>query len=343
MKKAMLFLVLSIFILISVNYTKELAELPDISRPSIFLVNHDKIYILEDATVYIYDIKNLKLIKKFGKAGEGPKEFKYDANDGRPMTMSFYKGKLIVNSTNKMSFFDLDGNYLSEKKIPVDRILFPVKDKYLGIGPTMNTEKKKQFLGFTLYSNDFKTADVIFLSDFEMSNTVKILLPMTTYTYNPVYKDKIYVNSKAEDFRIEVLNGDGKLEYAIKKEFAKIKMPGNFREEALEYFRTSPRYKRAYEFVKKVLQIREYYPQIRDIQIVDNHIYVLSFKRKGDLWELRKLDLKGNEKGLAYIPLTEYELISFYPVFYSIYKDKVYTLVEDEDEETWKVHVTEFK
>ncbi len=319
------------------------AELTDISRPSIFLVNHEKIYVLEDATVYIYDIKNFKLIKKFGKAGEGPKEFKYDANDGRPLSMSFYKGKLIVNSTNKMSFFDLNGNYLSEKKIPVDRILFPIKDKYLGIGPTMDTEKKKQFLGFTLYSNDFKTADVIFLSDFEMSNTVKIFLPMTTFTYNPVYKDKIYVNSKTDEFMIEVLNSDGKPEYLIKKDYPKTKVPGNFREEALEYFRTSPRFKRAFEFVKKVLQIREHYPQIRDIQIVDDHMYVLTFKRQGELWELIKFDLKGNEKGRVFIPLTEYELISFYPVFYSVYKGKVYSLVEDEDEEAWKVLVTEFK
>ncbi len=324
-------------------YSAELAELPDISRPSIFLVNHDKAYILEDASVYIYDLKKFKLIKKFGKAGEGPKEFKYDANDGRPLSMSFYKGKLIVNSTNKMSFFDLDGNYLSEKKIPVDRILFPVKDKYLGIGPTMDTVKKKQFLGFTLYSNDFKKADVIFLSDFEMSNTVKIFLPMTTYTYNPVYKDKIYVNSKSDEFRIEVLNSDGKPEYLIKKDYLKAKVPGNFREEALEYFRTSPKYKRAYEFVKKVLKIREYYPQIRDIQIVDDHMYVLTFKRQGELWELIKFDLKGNEKGRVFIPLTEYELISFYPVFYSVYKGKVYSLVEDEDEEAWKVLATEFK
>ncbi len=343
MKKFLIIILIFIPVLTIQMYSAELAELGDISRPSIFIVNNNKVYIMEDASVFIYDLKNFKLLKKFGKAGEGPKEFKYDANDGRPMSMSFYKGQLIVNSTNKMSFFDLDGNYLSEKKIPVDRILFPVQDKYLGIGPTMDKEEKKQFLGFTLYSNDFKSTDVVFLSDFEMSNTVKIFLPMTTYTYNPVYKNKIYINSSSDAFRIVVKDVSGKVLSVIEKDYPKIKVPGNFREEALEYFRTSPRFKRAFEFVKKVLKIREYYPQIRDIQIVDDHIYVLTFKRQGELWELIKFDLKGTEKGRKFIPLTEYELISFYPVFYSIYKDKVYSLLEDEDEETWKVHVTEFK
>lgn len=343
MKKYFIVILMIVSISTFIATATEIAELTEISRPSIFLVNQNKAYILEDASVSVYDLKKFKLIKKFGKAGEGPREFKYDANDGRPLSMSFYKGKLIVNSTNKMSFFDEDGNYLSEKKIPVDRILFPVKGKYLGIGPTMNVEKKKQYLGFTLYSRDFKSTDVVFLSDFEMSNTIKILLPMTTFTYNPVYKDKIYVNSKSDEFMIEVLNSEGKKEYVIKKDYPKIKVPGNFKEDALEYFRTSPKYKRAYEFVKKVLKVREFYPPIRDIQIVDDHIYILTFKRQGDLWELIKLDLKGNEKGRTFIQLSEYDLISFFPVFYSIYKDKIYTLVEDEDDEVWKIHVTEFK
>jgi len=337
-------IVLIIVLIAAVNiHTTEIAELTDISRPSIFLVNYDKVYIMEDASIFIYDLKSFKLLKKFGKAGEGPKEFKFDANDGRPLSMSFHKGQLIVNSTNKMSFFDLDGNYLSEKKIPVDRILFPVKNKYLGIGPTMNEEQKSQFLGFTLYSNDFKSTEVIFLSDFEMSNMAKILLPMTTFTYNPVYKDKIYVNSRSDKFAIKILDGDGKKVGEIIKDYPEMKVPADFREKALEYFRTSPRFKQAYEFVKKALQIREYYPPIRDIQIVDDYIYALTFNQKGELWELIRLDLKGNEKGRVFIPLTEYELISFYPVFYSIYQEKVYSLVEDEEEETWKVHVTEFK
>jgi len=343
MKKILMFLIILTFVLPLCVLSVELFELPDLTRPSIFLINNNRAYILEDATVSIYDLKNFKLIKKFGKAGEGPKEFKYDPNDGRPLSMSFYKGKLIVNSTNKMSFFKENGDYLSEKKIPVDKILFPVKGKYLGIGPTMNVEEKKQYLGFTLYSRDFKSTDVIFLSDFEMSNTVKILLPMTTFTYNPVYKDKVYVNSRSDEFRIEVLNSEGKKEYVIKKDYPRIRVPDNFKEDALEYFRTSPRYKRAFEFVKKVLKVREFYPPIRDIQIVDDNIYIITFKRQGDLWELLKLDLKGNEKGRTFMKLSEYELISFYPVFYSIYKDKIYSLVEDEDDEVWKIHVTDFK
>ena len=317
-------------------------ELPDITRPSTFLVNYDNIYILEGATVYVYSLKDYKLIKKFGKAGEGPKEFKYDGNDGRPLSMSFFKDQLIVNSTNRMSYFDPEGKYISEKKVTVDRLLFPINGKFLGIGPTIG-EKNKQYIGFTVYSDNFKSSDVIFLSDFEMNNPSAFVLPITSFTYNPVSGNKIYINSSSEEFRIKVFNNNGKEEYQIKKDYPRIKIPSSFRNETLEFFRTHPIFKNNYEMLKKILQIREYYPPIRDLQIVDGHIYVITYKRKGDLWECIKFDLKGNEKGRTFVILDEYEHFSFYPILYSVYKDKIYSIVEDPDDEVWKIHVTDFK
>ena len=342
MKKSLILSIVSISLLFINIGASEPVELTDLVRPSTFLVNYDKVYVLEGATIYVYSLKDFKLLKKFGKAGEGPKEFKYDANDGRPLSMSFFKGKLIVNSTNRMSYFDPEGNYITEKKVTVDRLLFPVNGKFLGIGPTMG-EKNKQYIGFTIYGDNFKSADVVFLSDFEMNNPSAFVLPITSFTYNPVYKNKIYINSSSEKFRIKVFNNNGKEEYQIKKDYPGIKIPASFRSETLEFFRTHPVFKNNYEMLKKILQIREYYPPIRDLQIVDGNIYVITYKRKGDLWECIKLDLKGNEKGKTFVALNEYEYFSFYPILYSVYNGKVYSLVEDEDDEVWKIHVTDFK
>ena len=335
------FLFLSLLIPFVVS-GKQIAELTEVVRPSIFLVRYDRVYIMEDASVFIYNLKDFKLLKKFGKAGEGPREFKYNGNDSRPLGLIFNNGEMIVNSINKLSYFDKAGNYLREEKIPVDRLLFPVKDKYLGIGPTLGPENKKRYLGFTVHDRDFKSTEVIFMSDFELGNPEKIRLPMTTFTYNPVYKDKIYINSKSDAFRIVAKDVAGKVLSVIEKDYPRIEVPATFREEVLEYFRTNPRFRQLSDFFKQAMEIRKYYPQIRDIQIVDDHIYVLSFKRKNQLWELRKLGLNGEEKGTVFIPLSRYEVLSFYPVFYSVYQDRVYSLVEDEEEEVWRIHVTDF-
>jgi hypothetical protein len=333
-----MFLILSLAGFINAAVT---AEFPELTRPSMFIVNYGRVYVLEAATVRIYSLEDFSLIKTFGRPGEGPKEFKYSGNDGRPLSMSFFKGQLIVNSEMKMSFFDRDGKYITEKRVTIDRLLFPINGKYLGIGPTEN-EKKLQCIGFTVYDSQFKSPKVIFTSDVEINNPSRFVLPITSFTYNPVYKGKIYVNSSSDDFRIEVFDIGGKREFTITKQYPKIRIPGNFRNDALAYFKTDPRFKNAYDYLVKVLNIREYYPPIRDLQIVDDHIYVLTFKRKNGLWELIKLDLKGNEKGRTFIPLGTYEYFTWYPVFYSVCRGKIYTLVEDEEDEVWKIHISTF-
>ena len=127
----------------------------------------DKVFILQDTTVFIYNLKNFKLIKKFGRAGEGPGEFKIDPNDGRPMSMSLYKNNILVNSIAKMSYFDMDGNFKEEKKVGADALLFPVKNKFIAIGP-ISDETNNQFLGFRLMEKDQKKWKVLYLSKFNL-------------------------------------------------------------------------------------------------------------------------------------------------------------------------------
>lgn len=337
-------LVLFIILLLSLSikmFASEPVELPELTRPSMFIVDYDRIYVLEQATVRIYSLKDFSLIKKFGRAGEGPKEFKYSADEGRPLSMSFFKGQLIVNSEMKMSFFDRDGVYITEKKVSLDRLLFPINGKYLGIGPTAS-DTNMQCIGFTIYDGQLNSLKVIFISDVEINNPRRFMLPMTGFTYNPVYKGRIYVNSSSDEFRIDVFNINGQKKYSIEKQYPKVKIPDHFKNDAMEFFKTHPIFKNAIDYLKRILVIREHYPPIRDMQIVDDHIYVLTFKRKGDLWELIKLDLRGNEKGRTFIPLSTYEYFTWYPVFYSVYRGKIYSLVEDVEDEVWKIHVNTF-
>ena len=85
MKKLVILSLFVLFLLFSNISTKMMFNVEELSRPSMFLVEFERIYILEDATVYIYSLKNKNLIKKFGKAGEGPGEFKYNMGNGRPL------------------------------------------------------------------------------------------------------------------------------------------------------------------------------------------------------------------------------------------------------------------
>ena len=343
MKKTLIIFVILIMLitkfLLPIDKISFPVPLENISQPSMFLVNYDKIYILENATIYIYSLKNFKLIKKFGKSGEGPGEFKYSKNTQMPMSMSFYKNQLFVNSPMKITYFDLDGNYIREMKVKtVDRILYPFDNKYIGLGSTSATNKRF-YMGFTLFENDFNVIKTVFLSDFEVNNPRKIILPLTNFFYKPIYKGKIYINTSSNKFVINVYDREGKQDYIINKNYPKIKVHANYKKKVLEFIRKSPKFKNGYEDFKKLLKIREYFPPIRDLQMSDDFIYVITFKRKGKLWECIKMDLKGNERGRTFVKLNSYKHLSFYPLLYSVYKGNIYSLVEDEEDETWKIHI----
>lgn len=341
MKKGLFVVVLmSAFLTVS---AADPVPLSGLVRPSVFIVKADRIYTLENATVSIYSLKDFSLIKQFGKAGEGPQEFKYNANNGRPLSMSFQGDRLAVNSVNRMSYFTLDGKYIGEENLKIDMLLFGVGKGYIGVGPTTGDDGKTQSIGFRLYDAKFMPGKLIYQSKLSVDNPRELIIPSDTFTYNPVYKDRIYLNTSSEKFVIDVFDSQGKKLYSIQKDYAAIPLGESHRELTHEFFRTNPRYKREYEYIKDILKFRDHFPPIRDFYLEADRIHAISYNHKGNMWEMIVLDLKGKELGRSFIPLAEFEPFSFYPILYSVYKDKVYTLVEDEEDEGWKVHTTVLK
>lgn len=85
-------------------------EFPELTNPGQILVDPSSknIYISDRTTVYIYSLTDFKLKKKFGKSGEGPREFKRYAN------LFLTSDYLLVNSVSRATFFTKDGKYIRE-------------------------------------------------------------------------------------------------------------------------------------------------------------------------------------------------------------------------------------
>ncbi len=340
MNKSLLVFVMLISFWLSVETSPvEPMAFDDLSRPSFIIAKYDRIYILEKTTVSIYSIKDFKLIKQFGKAGEGPGELKYIPND-RPLNMFFRNGEIVINSQNRVSFFSKDGDYLREVKLAVGSFIYPLKDNYLGVGPILGDDKKSH-MGFRLYDQAFKGQKVLFKSDFEVRNPGQVLLPVMPFTYNPLYKDRIYINASSGKFRIQVFDFSGKLVKTISKEYPQLPVSDHYKKESLNFFKTDFRFKGNFDYIKKRLKYRSHHPVIQDIQVAEEKIFVVTYQKKDDLSECIILDMAGKELKRIYVPLNQLEPLSFYPLLYSVYQGKIYSLVEDEEEETWKLHVTD--
>ncbi len=55
---------------------KKVVTLSGILAPSDIKIDEERIYITQHEEIYIYSLKDYRLIKKFGRKGEGPGEFK---------------------------------------------------------------------------------------------------------------------------------------------------------------------------------------------------------------------------------------------------------------------------
>ena len=91
-----------LFILISFfAFGEVVTTFEEISKPQMMSINKDYLLITEGPSIFVYSMKDFSLVKNFGHAGEGPKEFKVSAF-GVPMIAYFYKNNIFVSSDSKI-------------------------------------------------------------------------------------------------------------------------------------------------------------------------------------------------------------------------------------------------
>ena len=222
--------------------------------------------------------------------------------------------------------------------------MYQVGDQFVGIGPTFD-EAGKQLISFRLLDGEFKLIKKVFETSISTNiGEQDMVLPYGAFTHNPVYKDKIILVTSDLEFQIEIFDHQGNSISQIKKNPMKIKISEEFRQKSHEWFQADPRFKPFYESViKNKIKFKPHFPAIRDINIADNAIHVITYNRKGELWECIVLDFEGKELNRLFIPMSEYTPFSYYALLYSVENGKLYSLAEDPDEEIWKVHVLNTK
>lgn len=93
------FSLLILFLVLSTVISARVVPLPEVIRPHYISVDSDQLYICEHEKVSIYSLKDFNRIKKFGKKGEGPQEFKSAVH------VNCQEDYLVIESSDKLSFF----------------------------------------------------------------------------------------------------------------------------------------------------------------------------------------------------------------------------------------------
>jgi len=337
MKKfAIPLLVLCIGLIAIPLHAEKVSVLTEVNKPETIQFGSGNIYILEGTTVYIYDEVTYKYKGKFGKEGEGPGEIKKNPFGG-PLVMVPYKGKVTISSTGKYSVFSKDGEFEKEMKINAFDNFYPFEDIFICLS-TYSPGQGELYLAVYKADKDFKKAkEPLVVTDTMVGQSFKLVFPFTAFAPFP-YKDKLYIAPDPKKFTIEVYDKNVKKINTITKEYKRKKLPGEYRQKTLQWFKTDPNWRNAYESFKRRITFRDYYPPIFTVLVDNDKIYVptFNFDKKGDR-ECVIMDLEGKELKRVYLPMKEsYGMEFSFP--YNIYKDNFYIIMENLDDETWELH-----
>ena len=335
-KKMMVILLMVLFITLLGAETKVI-PMPELMKPQLILLDNSQMYVTEDTSIYIYSLKDFKLIKKFGKRGEGPQEFMI--NPQLQLFLNVQTEDLMVQSIGKLSWFTKDGKFKREAKMPNPLILLiqPFGKNYVGIQFTVG---EKRWRNLNLYDNKINELKNIVKNE-HIFQEGKGLLILETQTYNPVYKNKLFI-AWENDLKIKVLDTELKELYTIKHNVEKQKITEKNKKDIIHFFKTNPSTRDYYEFLKPI-RFTTYFPAIQNLIVTGNKIYVATYKSKDEEEENEFIifDIKGKFLKQGFIPLKMSTPIQPYP--YSIHEGYLYQMVEDVDEEEWALHVREIK
>jgi len=331
-----LFIMFSFVFQNSLNFAEKLTVLDEVLKPEKFAVGNGYIYVLEKTTIHIYDQKTYKYVGKFGKQGEGPREIKKNMF-GAPIGVIPHRGKVIITSSAKVSFFTATGKYIREQRVAQFDNFYPFGDRYICIS---QAEKKgndaTRVLALFIADKDLKKGKVIYKSDFEVGMNFKWEFPITPF-YPSATDNKVFVIDGRNGFAINIYDKAGNKTGRIFKKVEKIKIPDSFRKKTIKWFKTNPNYKKAWDFFKTKIAFKKYYPPIHNMFANNNKLYIFTNTMKDDLRECIITDFNGKEIKRKFLYSPENYGMDF-KFMADLENNYYYWIVENEDDETWELY-----
>ncbi len=316
--------------------------LQDIVNPGNIVVGNSNIYITQDTDVFIFKKNTGELIKKFGKQGEGPGEFRKSPAPWIP-SLTIYltpDNRLLINSMGKVSFFTASGEFISEHKVGgrLGRFM-PLGKGYIKM--TIERDGDTRVIAANLIDADFKKTSRLFSTLWPAQSGKKrnpvIMSQMTTLFDKYTCGKGVALPDEKGNFHI--FNTEGKKILNFTPPYTRIKPDKAFQNSLDKFFSEDPRYKRPYTQDKNrgLIELPSRLPEYRDYRIDENNVYVISNFRKDGKYEMLVYSLNGKMLKKTFIPLAEKDLLNVFP--FDIRDGKLFQVVTDDDEEECKLVV----
>ena len=127
--------------------------------------------------------------------------------------------------------------------------------------------------------------------------------------------------------------------FTIKVKQENLKVTQDFKDKLIHFFKTSARTKDIYETLLKPVTFPDYFPSIQAFFVVDDRVYVMTWKKDRGKNKFYIYNLDGSFIKEHWIPLVYQNELELYPI--TLKNGKLYQLIEDPDSEEWILHISE--
>jgi hypothetical protein len=314
----------------------------DLYKPFRIRTDGERIFIGQGAEIFIYSANDYKLLKKFGKAGEGPQEFKLRPEFSPEIDV--HTDTLVATSIGKVSFFTKAGKFLHEKKVTgIGYSQFYRKSGDKLVGERFLRGGDTRYRAVSIYDSNLNKIKEIFRYKHYIQRG-KQYNPIERGLYLPnfyIHDHKIFIGGEIDSGTIHVFDTGGKALYTVKPGLEKVKFTGADKKGWIDSYFSNSEYARQYDRIKKKFKYPAYFPLFQDFIAADRRIYIQTYKRDetDTKNEFYILTLEGQLIKRVWLPLEEY--FDFTPCIYTIQGGKLYQVVENQDEERWELHISE--
>jgi hypothetical protein len=339
--KRWIFIILLLFILLTELGAARVIPIPQHFKPFRIRVLGERIYISQGPEIFIYREKDMKLLHKFGKAGEGPKEFKLFPEESPDLDI--LRDQIIVTSLDKVTFFSAGGKFQREFRLIEGgrRQFFRLAgDKLLAEHRARG--KNVLYRALSLYDMAGEKIKEIFRYK-HFARRGKQYNPINRGVYLPnlyVAEGNIFLGGALYSGLLHVFDIHGKPLYTIKPGLEKVPFTKKDKQGWIDSFMSNSEYQKIYERIKHRFKYPNNFPFWQDFVVTGGKIYIQTYKRdkKDRSNECYILTLKGKLIKRVWLPLAEN--FDFSPSPYTIHNGKLYQVLDNEDKEEWELHIT---
>jgi hypothetical protein len=315
-------------------FGEKLAEFVEVNDPTVMQIADGKMYVLEKANIYVYSLKDHKLIKKFGKQGNGPGEI----NAGGPVIvqMQIIDNHVCVNTFSKCVRFSLDGTFVDEVRFPfIGMQVIPFADGF-AISKLGMADSGVNRVGVYLFPKDLENGKELYgreYKDFRKTGKLEVVPELFMIQTSG---DKLIMLDHAEGGVIKIFAKDGTPGKQVPLAIEKVKTTDTFKKELMEWAKSQPQFKLLPEALLKMVYVPDVLPVFKNFFVADNKIFIHTFHKKGNKVEFVVLDMNGTLLKKLWLEGVEKNIIM--PSPYAFYQGALYYLLENEDEEVLELH-----